>query len=81
MEPIGSYGTTWADQWDDGPDPYPTQPKKTGAGGAKDKVSKKVGDSVGKTKSVAISGMKNAKVVATEGFDWIKQKYTKTTKK
>ncbi|KAE8732114.1 betaine aldehyde dehydrogenase 1 [Hibiscus syriacus] len=76
MEPIGSYGTTWADQWDDGPDPYPTQPKNTKA-----KVSKKVGDGVGKTKSVAITGMKKAKVGATAGFNWIKQKYTKTTKK
>ncbi|KAK8691497.1 hypothetical protein V6N13_075007 [Hibiscus sabdariffa] len=69
MEPIGSYGTTWADQWDDGPDPYPTEPKKSGTGGAKAKYSKKVEAGLGKTKSAAVTGMKKAKVGATAGVD------------
>ncbi|KAE8692348.1 betaine aldehyde dehydrogenase 1 [Hibiscus syriacus] len=77
MEPLGSYGTSWADQWDNGPDPYPTESRKTGAGGSRAKYSKKAEDGPGKTKSAAITGMKKAKV----GFTWIKQKYSNTTKK
>ncbi|KAK8486114.1 hypothetical protein V6N13_121352 [Hibiscus sabdariffa] len=81
MEPHGSYATTWADQWDNEPDPYPVDPRKTSAGGSKAKYSKKVEDGVGKTKSAAITGMKKAKVGATAGFNWVKQKYSKTCKK
>ncbi|KAL4336324.1 hypothetical protein GQ457_07G016730 [Hibiscus cannabinus] len=81
MEPHGSYGTTWADQWDNEPDTYPADPRKTGAGGSKAKYSKMVEDGVGKTKSAAITGMKKAKVGATAGFNWVKQKYSKTCKK
>ncbi|XVF84879.1 hypothetical protein PTKIN_Ptkin17bG0074600 [Pterospermum kingtungense] len=60
MEPHSSYGTSWADQWDYGPDPLPTEPSKS-SGGAKAKYSKKVEDGLGRTKAAAATGMKKAK--------------------
>ncbi|TYI30159.1 hypothetical protein ES332_A05G365700v1 [Gossypium tomentosum] len=81
MESHSSYGTSWADQWDNGPDPYPIEPSKTRTGGAKAKYSKKVENSLGKTKTVAITSMKKAKEGATVGFNWIKKKCSKNTQK
>ncbi|OMO50794.1 hypothetical protein COLO4_37881 [Corchorus olitorius] len=81
MESHGSYGTSWADQWDYGPDPQPTETSKTNGGGAKAKYSKKVEDGLGKTKAVAVTGVKKAKVGASAGIKWIKEKCSKTTQK
>ncbi|EOY00322.1 CDP-diacylglycerol--glycerol-3-phosphate 3-phosphatidyltransferase, putative [Theobroma cacao] len=81
MEPHGSSGTSWADQWDYGPDPLPAEPSKSSSGGAKAKCSKKVEDGLGKTKAAAVTGMKKAKVGAAAGINWIKEKCSKTTQK
>nr|XP_011463394.1 PREDICTED: uncharacterized protein LOC105351248 [Fragaria vesca subsp. vesca] len=72
--------TSWADQWDEGPDPYPANydPSKTST---KAKYTKKAGEGLEKTKSVASSGMKKVKTGAHVGFHWIKDKYHKTTGK
>ena len=80
MEPHSSYGTSWADQWDNGPDPLPIGSSKS-SGGAKDKHSKKVEDGLCKTKAAAVTGMKKAKVGAAAGINWIKEKCSKTTQK
>lgn len=69
-----SYETSWADQWD----PKPTyeyksyNDKKNGNGSSK--ISSKVGDTFGKTKSVASTGVKKVKAGASAGFHWIKDK-------
>ena len=73
-------GTSWANQWDYGPDPLPTEPSKS-SGGAKAKYSKKVEDGLGKTKAAAVTGMKKAKVGAAAGINWIKQKCSTKTQK
>lgn len=72
--------TSWADQWDSNPDPFPAnydQPKTS----TKAKYGKKVEEGFGKTKSVASTGMKKVKTGAHVGFHWIKDKYNKTTGK
>ncbi|KAL5544342.1 hypothetical protein UlMin_008126 [Ulmus minor] len=77
-----SYETSWADQWD--PEPmYSSQSGtgKTNNGGSAGKYKQKVGEGLGKTKAVASTGVKKVKEGATVGFQWIKNKYQKTTQK
>ncbi|KAK7317210.1 hypothetical protein RJT34_01240 [Clitoria ternatea] len=67
---MGSYGTSWAEQWDDGPDPVSAnshQPKKNNA--------------LHKTKAVASTGVKKLKEGTSVSLQWIKNKYNKTTHK
>ncbi|PON47600.1 CDP-diacylglycerol-glycerol-3-phosphate 3-phosphatidyltransferase [Parasponia andersonii] len=85
MERAGSsYETSWADQWDYNPDPI-YDPKKSGASssssGSGGKYKQKVGEGLVKTKAVASSGVKKVKEGTTVGFQWIKDKYHKTTQK
>ncbi|XVE84990.1 hypothetical protein DITRI_Ditri17bG0056200 [Diplodiscus trichospermus] len=80
MEPLSSYGTSWADQWDNGPDPFPTEPSKSSEG-AKSKYSKKVENGFDKTKAAAVTSMKKAKAGAAAGISWIKQNCSKKTHK
>ena len=70
MEGTGSYGTSWADQWDDGPDPMVGSNR-----------SKKGNNALGKTKAVASTGVKKLKEGTSVGIQWIKTKYNKTTQK
>ncbi|CAA3015756.1 Hypothetical predicted protein [Olea europaea subsp. europaea] len=74
-------GDSWADQWDNGPDRLPEKKKSTGGGTTAAKYGKKVGESLGKTKSVASTGVKKIKEGTAVGLQWIKQKYHKTTNK
>ncbi|CAI0386515.1 unnamed protein product [Linum tenue] len=73
----GSYGDTWADQWDR------NQENHGGGGdaGGKGKYSKKVEEGLNKTKEVANTGMKKVRAGASIGMLWMKDKYQKTTKK
>ncbi|TKY73459.1 hypothetical protein E2542_SST02211 [Spatholobus suberectus] len=68
---MGSHGTSWADQWDNGPDPV------TGSQESK----KKSNNALGKTKAVASTGVKKLKEGTSVGLQWIKTKYNKTTQK
>ncbi|KAJ8547810.1 hypothetical protein K7X08_021046 [Anisodus acutangulus] len=63
--------TSWADQWD--PEPASYDKKSTGNNNSS-KISSKVGDTFGKTKSVASTGVKKVKSGASAGFQWIKDK-------
>lgn len=73
FEEMDSHGTSWADQWDDGPDPL------NGSNQSKKKSNKdKVLD---KTKTVASSGVKKLKEGTSVSLQWIKTKYNKTTQK
>ncbi|KAK3038640.1 hypothetical protein RJ639_027303 [Escallonia herrerae] len=68
MEANGSYGTTWADQWDySNPDPSYSENRRR-SGGAFDK-----------TRGAASTGMKKVKEGASVGVHWIKFKYQKRT--
>lgn len=49
--------TSWADQWDPEPASYTSFDKKTGNNNSS-KISSKVGDTLGKTKYVASTGVK-----------------------
>ncbi|KAG1331410.1 hypothetical protein COCNU_02G013780 [Cocos nucifera] len=71
MERSGSFGTSWADQWDYG-DFEPAQEKKKSSG---------VKNGVEKTKAVASTGLKKVKEGTSLGFQWIKDKYQKRTQK
>ncbi|WCJ36025.1 hypothetical protein M5689_017247 [Euphorbia peplus] len=77
MNGNGSYGTTWADQWDEGPDPvygdYENNNNKNKS--KKTIISSKVGEGLGKTKAVATTGVKKVKEGTVSGFNWIKHKY------
>nr|XP_009784881.1 PREDICTED: uncharacterized protein LOC104233217 [Nicotiana sylvestris] len=78
-----SQETSWADQWDPAPASYEYKSfndKKSG-NNATSKISSKVGDTFGKTKSVASTGVKKVKSGATAGFQWIKDKCHKPTQK
>lgn len=75
-----SYGTSWADQWDDKPDPAPVSQKKNNAGGAA-KYKQKVGAGLDKTKTVASTGFKKVKEGTSVGFHWIKDKCQKNNQK
>uniref|UniRef100_A0A3Q7GD03 Uncharacterized protein n=1 Tax=Solanum lycopersicum TaxID=4081 RepID=A0A3Q7GD03_SOLLC len=68
--------TSWADQWDPEPASYTSFDKKTGNNNSS-KISSKVGDTLGKTKYVASTGVKKVKSSATAGFQWIKDKCNK----
>ncbi|XP_057419371.1 uncharacterized protein LOC130713610 [Lotus japonicus] len=77
-----SYGTSWADQWDDGPDPIMVgSNNKSNGGGATTKYKEKLGEGLGKTKTVASSGIKKLKDGTSVGIHWIKTKYSKATQK
>ncbi|KAL2321885.1 hypothetical protein Fmac_026264 [Flemingia macrophylla] len=69
--------TSWADQWDDGPDPVAvgSNSKKS------DKYKQKLGEGLGKTKAVASTGVKKLRDGASVGLHWIKTKYSKATEK
>ncbi|KAL5064695.1 hypothetical protein RYX36_026432 [Vicia faba] len=73
-----SYGTSWADQWDNGPDPIMAGSKNKNS---TTKYKEKVGEGLGKTKVVASSGMKKIKDGTSVGLNWIKTKYSKATNK
>ncbi len=79
MEGNKSYGTSWADQWDDGPDPVMVGSNKKSNNTTKYK--QKLGEGLGKTKAVASTGMKKLKDGTSVGLHWIKTKYAKTTQK
>ncbi|KAK4376789.1 hypothetical protein RND71_003085 [Anisodus tanguticus] len=68
--------TSWADQWD--PEPasyeYTSFDKKITGNNNSSKISSKVGDTFGKTKTVASTGVKKVKSGASAGFQWIKDK-------
>lgn len=62
---------SWADQWDTNSEYVYPQSKKSST------VKNKVGDGFGKTKTVAVTGMKKVKQGTSIGLHWIKQKYSK----
>ncbi|OIW18363.1 hypothetical protein TanjilG_31503 [Lupinus angustifolius] len=65
-----SYGTSWADQWDNGPDPRMVGHDKNN----NNKYKQKIGEGFDKTKSVASTGVKKLKDGTSVGFNWIKTK-------
>ncbi|EEF52064.1 uncharacterized protein LOC8258122 [Ricinus communis] len=74
--------TSWADQWDDGPDPvHDYQNSKSNSTSSTAKYKQKVGEGLGKTKEVASTGFKKVKEGTVSGFHWIKDKYQKKTQK
>ncbi|OAY47714.1 uncharacterized protein LOC122723831 [Manihot esculenta] len=83
MNGNSSYETSWADQWDNGPDPvYDYQNRKSSDNtSSAAKYKQKVGEGLGKTKAVASTGMKKVKEGTITGFHWIKDKYHKSTHK
>lgn len=66
-----SHGTSWADQWENGPDPV------SGSNQSK----KKSNNILGKTKTVASTGVQKLKEGTSVSLKWIKTKYNKTTNK
>lgn len=70
---MGSHGTSWADQWDEGPDPV--------SGSNQSKKKSNNNNVLGKTKAVASTGVKKLKEGTSVSFQWIKTKYNKTTQK
>ncbi|KAK4744327.1 hypothetical protein SAY87_010639 [Trapa incisa] len=82
MEFKSTYGTSWADQWDDGADPLPAgyDGKKSGSPSTAVKYKQKVGEGLGKTKTAASHGFKKVKEGTSAGFQWIKTKYKNTRK-
>ena len=81
MEGNNTYGASWADQWDNGPDPVPAAADTKKSGGTTAKYKQKVGEGLGKTKAVASVGVKKVKEGTSVGFQWIKDKYHKTAQK
>ncbi|TKY55159.1 hypothetical protein E2542_SST19573 [Spatholobus suberectus] len=75
----GNNYSSWADQWDDGPDPVTVGSKKSNGNTAKYK--QKLGEGFGKTKAVASTGVKKLKDGTSVGLHWIKTKYSKATQK
>ncbi|KAI4343787.1 hypothetical protein L6164_011096 [Bauhinia variegata] len=73
----GSHGTSWADQWDDGPEPVMVNNNSSGTA----KHKQKVGEGLAKTKAVASNGMKKLKDGTSVGINWIKTKCNKTNHK
>lgn len=83
MDRNDSYGNSWADQWESNTDDrnhYTSldNNKSTSSGS---KYGKKLGEGLGKTKAVASVGVKKVKEGSSLTFQWIKNKYTKTTQK
>ncbi|KAF5730102.1 hypothetical protein HS088_TW20G00472 [Tripterygium wilfordii] len=74
-------GATWADQWDYNPDPVSVPDTKKKSGNNTSNYKQKVGEGLGKTKAVASIGVKKVKEGTAVGFQWIKDKYHKTTQK
>lgn len=78
---------SWADQWANDSNPVPDKGRKNsdggsgGVGGAAAKYGKKVGEGLGKTKVVASKGLQKVKAGSSVGFQWVKDKYNKTTHK
>jgi hypothetical protein len=70
-----SYGTSWADQWDNGPDPIMVGSSNNNK--STTKYKEKLGDGLGKTKVVASTGMKKLKDGTSVGLHWIKTKVTR----
>ncbi|OEL13505.1 hypothetical protein BAE44_0025477 [Dichanthelium oligosanthes] len=69
MQRSNSFGTSWADQWDNGGDPSPRAPSDRGRAG------KAGGGGVGeKTKAAAATGLRKVKEGTAQGFQWIKDK-------
>ncbi|KAK2636368.1 hypothetical protein Ddye_031160 [Dipteronia dyeriana] len=72
------FENSWADQWDSKDNTFP--PSETKPGGNVNSDSKrarykqKVEDGLDKTKEVAKSGMRKAKLGASSSFKWIKDK-------
>lgn len=67
----GSYGTSWADQWDYNPDLFPVSNKSGTAGDEKAiRYTDKMKDGVHKVKAGASVGVR-----------WIKDKYHNTSRK
>jgi hypothetical protein len=60
MQRSSSFGTSWADQWDNGDDP---SPRAAGDGGGK-----QMQGAVGKTKAAAATGLRKVKEGTTQGF-------------
>ncbi|KAF8037131.1 hypothetical protein BT93_B0143 [Corymbia citriodora subsp. variegata] len=81
MEGHESYGTSWADQWDTGPDPVLAESNKKKSSLTTAKYKEKMGEGLVKTKTVASHGVKKVKEGTTVGIQWIKDKYHKTTHK
>ncbi|KAH7852866.1 hypothetical protein Vadar_030263 [Vaccinium darrowii] len=69
MESHNSYGASWANQWDNSPNPLAAELRKSSGSGS---AGKKVGEGLGKTKAVASSEMKKVKEWTTGGIQWIK---------
>lgn len=83
MEVNNSYGTSWADQWDSGPDTHPAgDSRKTGSGSsAAGTYKQKAVEGLGKTKTAASHGVKKVKEGTTMGIQWFKTKCQKSTQK
>ena len=71
--------TSWADQWD--PEPAYNGYYNSNKSSSTSKFSSKVGDTFGKTKDVASTGVKKVKEGTRAGFHWIKDKYQKRVQK
>ncbi|XAR50131.1 hypothetical protein NMG60_11004375 [Bertholletia excelsa] len=78
MEANSSHGTSWADQWENNPDPITVETRKSGGGGG---MKAKINEGLGRTKSAASTGVRKVKEGTSHGFHWIKDKYHKTTQK
>ncbi|PWA97095.1 hypothetical protein CTI12_AA032560 [Artemisia annua] len=70
---------SWADQWDPEPDYYNGYSGSSKTGNSN--IKSKVGESFGKSKAVATTGLKKVTKGTTLGFQWIKEKCHKTTHK
>ncbi|WOG95229.1 hypothetical protein DCAR_0414537 [Daucus carota subsp. sativus] len=83
MERNNSYGNTWADQWESNPDDrsHYTSLQDNNKSAGSSKYGKKLEQGLGKTKAVASVGVKKVKQGSSLTFQWIKNKYTKTTQK
>lgn len=77
----GSNYNSWADQWDDGPDPVTVGSSNKNSNDKTTKYKQKVGEGFGKTKAVASTGVKKLKDGTSVGLHWIKTKYSKATNK
>lgn len=81
MSGNSSHETSWADQWDYNPDPAVYDHSNDSSSDSTAKYKQKVVEGLGKTKQVASTGIKKVKEGTSVGFNWIKDKYQKTTQK
>lgn len=77
----GNNYNSWADQWDDGPDPVMVGSNNKNSNDNTAKYKQKLGEGFGKTKAVASTGVKKLKDGTSVGLHWIKAKYSKATQK